>query len=79
MLKFSVFQGFKAAQIKLHSDVSWGLPVITFILYVKGRTYLAKHILLQAIPKNELIGPKTGADDIKSDEFDRNNTGKSAG
>ena len=53
--------------------------MITFILYVKGRTYLAKHILLQAIPKNELIGPKTGADDIKSDEFDRNNTGKSAG
>ena len=50
-----------------------------YIICAKGRTYLAKHILLQAIPKNELIGPKTGADDIKSDEFDRNNTGKSAG
>ena len=35
ILKFSVFQGFKAAQIKLHSDVSWVLTVITFVLYVQ--------------------------------------------
>ena len=35
MLKFSVFQGFKAAQIKLDNDVSWVSPVITFILYVQ--------------------------------------------
>lgn len=29
--------------------------------------------------ENEKIGPETRADDIKSDEFDRKNTGKSAG
>ena len=35
MLEFSVFQGFKAAQIKLDNDVSWVLPGITFILFVQ--------------------------------------------
>ena len=29
--------------------------------------------------ENEKIGSETRADDIKSDEFDRKNTGKSAG
>ena len=29
--------------------------------------------------ENEKIGPETRADDIKSDEFDRKNTGTSAG
>ena len=29
--------------------------------------------------ENEKIGPESRADDIKSDEFDRKNTGKSAG
>lgn len=30
------------------------------------------------VTENEKIGPETGADDIKSDEFDRKNMGKSA-
>ena len=30
-----MFQGLKAAQIKLDNDVSWVSPVITFILYVQ--------------------------------------------
>ena len=30
------------------------------------------------VTENEKIGPETRADDIKSDEFDRKNTGKSA-
>ena len=45
ILKFSVFQGFKAALIKLDNDVFWILLVIT-IICTKGTTYLAKHILL---------------------------------
>ena len=31
------------------------------------------------VTENKIIGPETRADDIKSDEFDRNNMGKSAG
>ena len=31
------------------------------------------------VTENEKIGPETRADDIKSDEFDRKNKGKSAG
>ena len=30
------------------------------------------------VTENKKIGPETRADDIKSDEFDRKNTGKSA-
>ena len=31
------------------------------------------------VTKNEKIGPETRADDIKSDEFERENMGKDAG
>ena len=31
------------------------------------------------VTENEKIGPEIRADDIKSDEFDRKNTGESAG
>ena len=31
------------------------------------------------VTENEKIGPETRADDIKSNEFDRKNMGKSAG
>ena len=31
------------------------------------------------VTKNEKIGPETRADDIKSDEFERENMGKAAG
>ena len=31
------------------------------------------------VTENEKIGPETRTEDIKSDEFDRKNTGKSAG
>lgn len=31
------------------------------------------------VTKNEKNGPETGADDIKNDEYDRKNKGKSAG
>ena len=31
------------------------------------------------VTENEKIGPETRADDIKSDEYDRKNKGKSAG
>ena len=31
------------------------------------------------VTENKKIGPETRADDIKSDEFDRKNMGKSAG
>ena len=31
------------------------------------------------VTENEKIGPKNRADDIKNDEFDRKNTGESAG
>ena len=31
------------------------------------------------VTKSKKIGPETRADDIKSDEFDRKNMGKSAG
>ena len=31
------------------------------------------------VTENKKIGPETRADDIKSDEFDRKNTGKSDG
>lgn len=31
------------------------------------------------VTENKKIGPETRADDIKSDEFDRKNTGESAG
>ena len=31
------------------------------------------------VTENEKIGPETRADDIKNDEFDRKNTGESAG
>ena len=31
------------------------------------------------VTENEKIGPENRADDIKSDEFDRENKGKSAG
>ena len=40
---------------------------------------LTKGVVAPDVTENEKIGPKTRADDIKSDEFDRNNMGKSAG
>ena len=67
MLKFSVFQGFKAAQIKLHSDVSWVLQVIKlYIICAKGRTYLAKHILLQVIPDSARLASGAASIDLAS-------------
>lgn len=32
-----------------------------------------------SVTENEKIGPETRTDDIKNDEFDRKNTGESAG
>ena len=41
--------------------------------------YNFKGVVAPDVTENEKIGPETRADDIKSDEFDRNNMGKSAG
>ena len=36
-------------------------------------------VVVPDVTANKKIGPKTRANDIKSDEYDRNNKGKSAG
>ena len=41
--------------------------------------YNFKGVVAPDVTENEKIGPETRADDIKSDEFDRENMGKSAG
>lgn len=36
-------------------------------------------VVAPGVTENEKIGPENRADDIKSDEYDRGNTGESAG
>lgn len=51
-------------------------PLLPDVLRVE-RNFMG--VVAPDVTENEKIGPETRADDIKSDEFDRKNTGESAG
>ena len=54
---------------------------VQFYLFPRGLKSGEKLITMSApdVTENEKIGPENRADDIKSDEFDRKNMGKSSG